>query len=1063
MPELFPIKAKGMGITRPPVPSALKKVQENYHNALEQGRMLESSIGDATFWAKNVKKDLEDKIKLWIKTQLLGTDGQLPDKPRAIKYVLDVIEMIKEMVKLVNEIIGVIKALMQIAQLLLAIINQIKNMIQGILNALATLLAEICNWRLPKLPSLPNLFGDLVWGFNGFNLKPVNLKLNFDFRFAFNGCTHVTGPNLNDLFQNYPSSLTAGGVTFGTQVFNPPFYGSLGTKDQLADRNFLKNQIKPVYKPTFSYDVDMRGSLPKAEAIVSNYALSQVDYRNNVVSLVLPDAIPKSTDPDYYDIQVPNDTLTVPTAGGPTGPTGTMMNTATHTRRQNLYSSFSNKITLAHIVDSNYDMNIAASWVLYLRNARTARKGLWILEFQRLYDTYIQPTVEFLDANPIPYNSFDTIKTGPTSLPIIDQFSSMDGNTLDNLYWMLSFIEASLLGYSRELRWDDYASDTFLSIITLSDLDYYPAKYTATDTVSVLLSSFGKAEYPRTVQVPVLAYDLVAKAIAKAETDIENNVSWRTSRPQYRFIYNQFAEATEIDRYSQFWKEWSANYNSLMSVTEGYVPYVINYWLILDSAVNPLSTDEYYAYLKTDYLTREWSWKPGDGLLNLPIAPIGSSHALRLEDGQPSGWGEPSPLTDAAPFDARSFDSQAFVNRPDIQQLDIPTQMAMLDLNLAYASVSKYGNRMLTTLYAEIDSINATVNEASGIAGFQVETTEPQTMIPIDKYTVKFQNVTFDYTDNVKKGIIKIQKDGDYTLAGVMLTGECPIPTTRRVELVVNGEIVHYNTSDKTINESILPLSGTFGLHTGDLVEVHVSHDGSVPMDLLSGSSATFLISSTDAASPIATPGASEKATLIGYPVGTARIDSLTAVSINSYGKILPTHPEVDTSTPPWFDGVTLQTGMVNETVPITLIYGQTYKIDNPVLTPGMIMYVGPNGVVNQDYLTTNSSCRWISTVGKAISTTEFIYEPHLPMDSGATGGGGVGVSDSNYVHYQYVPETEWIVEHNLNKYVSVSLMYDNGEVFDADVIYGTVGDPNDLNTVRVFLTRPITGKAVCN
>ena len=189
---------------------------------------------------------------------------------------------------------------------------------------------------------------------------------------------------------------------------------------------------------------------------------------------------------------------------------------------------------------------------------------------------------------------------------------------------------------------------------------------------------------------------------------------------------------------------------------------------------------------------------------------------------------------------------------------------------------------------------------------------------------------------------------------------------------------------------------------------------------------------------------------------------NLTATFINTKGKILPIHPETDVSTPPWFDGVTLKAGNADESVPLATEYGKIYSIEDPVLSPGMVMFAGPNGVVNQDYATTAASCRWVVVVGKALSPTEFVFQPHLPMDQAIKAGGG-SVSDSNYVHNQTSPSNAWVITHNLNKYVSVDLAYDNGQQFDANIIYGTDADPNDLNTVRAFMTRALTGKAICN
>ena len=76
------------------------------------------------------------------------------------------------------------------------------------------------------------------------------------------------------------------------------------------------------------------------------------------------------------------------------------------------------------------------------------------------------------------------------------------------------------------------------------------------------------------------------------------------------------------------------------------------------------------------------------------------------------------------------------------------------------------------------------------------------------------------------------------------------------------------------------------------------------------------------------------------------------------------------------------------------------------------------------------------------------------------SGGGSVVVD--NYVHVQSTPAVKWTITHNLGKYVPIILMYANGQVFDSDIVYGTDTDPNDLNTIRVFNTHAVAGRAVC-
>lgn len=48
-----------------------------------------------------------------------------------------------------------------------------------------------------------------------------------------------------------------------------------------------------------------------------------------------------------------------------------------------------------------------------------------------------------------------------------------------------------------------------------------------------------------------------------------------------------------------------------------------------------------------------------------------------------------------------------------------------------------------------------------------------------------------------------------------------------------------------------------------------------------------------------------------------------------------------------------------------------------------------------------------------------------------------------------------WIIDHNLNKYPQVTLIDDEGNMFEADVFY------NSLNQITVVFAAPASGKAV--
>ena len=1027
---IYDIKNKGANPSREKIPSA-STTENYYHESLERGRMLEKSIGDAADWAKKIKKDLTEKITLWLKLQVLGTDGQLPDTARPAKYIKDVIDFIKEMKKLMDEVVAVISALIRIAQMIIAMINRFKAMIQRILNALAALIAEICNWNLPDLPALPNFFGDLVWGFNGFNLGKID-KFTFDAKFAFGNCK-IRKPDLN-IFRNYPTQINGSNkLTYGQQLFNPPLGGILAPKagtDPDFVRTYLdpKRNYTPIFTSDFSQSVDMIGSLPKPSTILSNYSLSPANYAENLVSLVpsLVPLIPKTTDADYEFINEPNDTPDI--------------TTQTALRRQNLQTAFEVNVNLGSIVDSGYDLNLTAAWVLYLSRSLEARQGLWIEEFKALYDDIILPTVTMLQTEDIPFNGYEgVIKNAPANLPIIDYFKSVvDGGQLSNVYWQLSYIENSLLGYARDKRWDSYAYG-FLSPVTKTDADFAIKPLSAT-TSSVILDSDGKASYPQEILVPTSHLSIALDAIEKGKNDIENHPEWRTSRSQFRYIYDQFAQAKEVDRYSQFWREWKANFESAL-VSEVSTR-VLSYWQALDSQVNPLGDSAIADYIRIDTETRSSSWVPGDGLLNLP-KELFPETIQAYDDTKPSGW------------TGDTFDASTFLARPDIQALSIPTQMAMVDLNSAYASILTYQTITLDAMNSQLTSVQDSITSASAVQGISLSSAAVMTLSSGETKTLVLPTIEFDHTSNfVSPTLIKIQANGEYSVACLMNTSESVTPDIRKLEMLVNGKVELAASSDNTTQASAVGFSGNLPLVMGDEVYFRASNAGVSSFDILDSTVSCLIANPSQAAS-------TGNSAINGYPVGVDSLDAGTAVAINAYSKILPIHPEVNVDDVPWYDGITLASGKANETVQISLIYGNTYTIPSAHFTPGANLFVGPNGVLTEDFTMVKTTCRWVIGVGKAISATDFIYEPQLPMDTHGTGTGG-GVVSGNYIFTQTVPSDTWIINHNLGHYVPITLMYMDGRVFEADIIYGTIGNPNDMNTIRVYMSRPVAGKAIC-
>lgn len=66
-------------------------------------------------------------------------------------------------------------------------------------------------------------------------------------------------------------------------------------------------------------------------------------------------------------------------------------------------------------------------------------------------------------------------------------------------------------------------------------------------------------------------------------------------------------------------------------------------------------------------------------------------------------------------------------------------------------------------------------------------------------------------------------------------------------------------------------------------------------------------------------------------------------------------------------------------------------------------------------------------------------------------------VSDKFYVFEQNIASKEWNVEHNLNKYPSITVVDSAGSVVVGDVIY------TSLNSVHIFFIGEFVGKAYFN
>ena len=60
------------------------------------------------------------------------------------------------------------------------------------------------------------------------------------------------------------------------------------------------------------------------------------------------------------------------------------------------------------------------------------------------------------------------------------------------------------------------------------------------------------------------------------------------------------------------------------------------------------------------------------------------------------------------------------------------------------------------------------------------------------------------------------------------------------------------------------------------------------------------------------------------------------------------------------------------------------------------------------------------------------------------------------YIHYQTIPSTTWVVEHNLFGYPSITVIDSANSQVEGDVVFDTV------NQVTINFSYAFSGKAVC-
>lgn len=720
------------------------KIDKVQHTAMEQGRKVERSVGDAMFAVSEAKRQLIQRIENYMNLNKLATTAKLPDMARPIKLIKDILDFIKKVKEFIDEIKELIEAIKGIIGYLQMIKARIQAFIQKCLNTIANFIADICNFNLPSLPAIPSLFGALHFDGFAFPKGAFDFNVKFDANFAFGKCK-LRKPNLN-IFRNYPTTKFGLGPsgTFGVvPALNPPLPNSFVQTNQTADE--LRNETKPVFRPDYNPQGAFKGSLPTPDQIVSNYSLPAPFFREHVLSL-LGDAegiIADMNPPGYTQQSTEN--APEPEAGDLDRPLDLE---AFREKLQPAIRAYCiKKVHLEAIVDSNWDWRVVWAWLLYMHLDREARKGVWIQAFQDAYETWVLPAYQDIADKPIPWHGDpldDTaITQGPAEMLFTKSIKDLDVKRRGQILWMLSYAEASILGYTRSTRWDAFAApqgtelDTktlhYASGSTRDDLDFNQLPGGGNDnTLTLLLDSKGRANYPSILVIPEHLSPVVQQVVTWGFKDITGAGKFTATRASSRYVYTQLAETMEINFHSQFWREFRANWDDLLHEDPALQRIVYNYPQILNSAVNPLASRAEFERTKLDFLNRDASWAPGTPYLPTPWIPtlVTPPMGLQLQLGSPNGWGGVNPGHDPVTgeplaggaaggnVDANGnpvplvFNPEQFLAREDVKALPLNYQDTLLYLNQNYQNLLDIQGQVLGALDEQIAAAQTTMLES---------------------------------------------------------------------------------------------------------------------------------------------------------------------------------------------------------------------------------------------------------------------------------------------------------------------------------------------------------------
>lgn len=921
---MFPVRVQ-KAITRLQPPGR-PDIEAKYHNSMEQGRFLERPLGDAMSTLKQREKDLQEKINHYMSLNVLATDGQFPDSVRPAKYVVDSVKFIKQVQDYTQETMNIVKAINETIGMYVSLKNNIQGYFQERSNALATLINEICNFSLPSLPSIPNFFGNFT--FDGFNFPKgqFNFKISFDKNFAYGQC-HLRGGDVN-IFRNYPKTMNWNGIPTTIPVYRPPFAGYLNVPP-VPNVGSIQDTA---YYSSFDPNTDFyQGSgFPDPKFIVSDYRIPVEEFVTRLSSL--------------------------------TGQTTSLGD-----------------------VDSTADPNYMVAWLQLLKENRNLRAGQWLPNFQQVYDTYITPSVTYVQTNKVLWNNKEggsgVPNAGDQNIPLLKFFREGNALTVGKVKYMLSYVESSLLGVTRNKNFDSYLLESgspvdaqaasFLSTYTKDDLDYRETTL-STEIIKIALESDGKAIYPVYLNVPSNLYDMMLSVVSKLSLDIEATTTYISSRAKNRYIYDNFGEQQFIDKYSQFWRDVVDNWNELISLSDPSYKYVLSYQEAVYDYINPLiKTKTIYPVIKADSDSRSSSWFPGQYKL-----PIFVQDPLELYP--------PSQIADPADvWEGDVFLEDKFLLRADIQGLTLSQKLAMLQINRAYSDLKLSTQEMI----ASIDT--AVSNAQSGMKGFYYKTqATPVAGILQSGSDVSLPVLDFDTTSANTDGIrFKIPQDGSYSLsASVDWLGTDF--GTRMLILIKNDA---YVLDTIQVGPGFAPVTTKLDiikdLKANDLIKIRIQHNCDNYQSITNGFLSASLVGSTGS-----TPSAPETGTG-GSGSGSGSGGSLTntvmrtaadniytgmCVKINSDGTVSPLSV-TSTSAIPFVDGIALNDAGFGGNVEVAIYHGAIYTITGATFLPGPV-FVGINSVLTQTQPTTGGGYSWYVQVGRALTVDTVLLNAQLPI-----------------------------------------------------------------------------------